>query len=564
MSSPVDIRPDHLAIVQGILRDYLPVGVKVWVFGSRANWTTKDSSDLDLALESESRLNNKLLGTLKDAFEDSTLPYTVDIVDLNRIGDSFRQIVESQRVPLPVEADGTKQQVPLNTSLIGKAASGGATLTATSDQVCEVQFAQLLAEPVRNGIYKKKEFHGRGVKVVNMGELFANPRLRDVHMRRVELSESERHRLSVQSGDLLFARRSLVAEGAGKCSVVLEINEPTTFESSIIRARPDPTKADSLFLYYYFNSPIGLHALDTIRRQVAVAGITGTDLAQLPVEIPPLAEQEAIAHILGTLDDKIELNRRMNETLEAMARALFKSWFVDFEPVRAKMEGRWLPGESLSGLPAENYDLFPDRLVDSELGEVPEGWGVKALGQIVALNPESWSRSNAPDVVEYVDLANTKWGVIESTKRYDWKEAPSRARRILRPGDTIVGTVRPANGSYALIDEEGFTGSTGFAMLRPTQAGYRELVYLASTASENIERLAHRADGAAYPAVLPEVVAETNVIVPKSQSSVLTRFSKTVAPIIDKIESNKRDSRVLATQRDSLLPKLVSGEIRGG
>ena len=116
----MDIRPDHLAIVQGILRDYLPVGVKVWVFGSRANWTTKDSSDLDLALESESRLNHKLLAALKDAFEDSTLPYTVDIVDLNRIGDSFRQIVESQRVPLPVEADGTKQQVPLNTSLIGR------------------------------------------------------------------------------------------------------------------------------------------------------------------------------------------------------------------------------------------------------------------------------------------------------------------------------------------------------------------------------------------------------------------------------------------------------------
>ena len=127
-------------------------------------------------------------------------------------------------------------------------------------------------------------------------------------------------------------------------SIVLEINEPTTFESSIIRARPDPTKADSLFLYYYFNSPIGLHALDTIRRHVAVAGITGTDLAQLPVGIPPLAEQRVIAHVLGALDDKIELNRRMNETLEEMARALFKSWFVDFDPVRAKMEGRWRRG----------------------------------------------------------------------------------------------------------------------------------------------------------------------------------------------------------------------------
>ena len=98
--------------------------------------------------------------------------------------------------------------------------------------------------------------------------------------------------------------------------------------------------------------------------------------------MPPLPEQRAIAHILGTLDDKIELNRRMNETLEAMARALFKSWFVDFEPVRAKMEGRWRRGESLPSLPAEHYDLFPDRLVDSELGEVPERWRCGRWGRL--------------------------------------------------------------------------------------------------------------------------------------------------------------------------------------
>ena len=97
--------------------------------------------------------------------------------------------------------------------------------------------------------------------------------------------------------------------------------------------------------------------------------------------------------MLGTLDDKIELNRRMNETLEAMARALFKSWFVDFEPVRAKMEGRWRRGESLPGLPADLYDVFPDRLAPSELGEIPEGWEVRMLGVVVELNPESWSRA---------------------------------------------------------------------------------------------------------------------------------------------------------------------------
>ena len=103
MASPVDIRPDHLAIVWGILLEHLPAGVKVWVFGSRVNWTTKDSSDLDLALEGESKLSHKMLGQLKDAFEISILPYTVDVVDLSRIGASFRQIVESQRALLPLD-----------------------------------------------------------------------------------------------------------------------------------------------------------------------------------------------------------------------------------------------------------------------------------------------------------------------------------------------------------------------------------------------------------------------------------------------------------------------------
>ena len=139
--------------------------------------------------------------------------------------------------------------------------------------------------------------------------------------------------------------------------------------------------------------------------------LTQGNMNSISLLAPPLPEQRAIAHVLGTLDDKIEMNRRMNETLETMARALFKSWFVDFEPVRAKMEGRWRRGDSLPGLPAEHYDLFPNRLVDSELGEIPEGWGVKPLGEVVTLNPESWSRANAPEAVEYVDLANTKWGV---------------------------------------------------------------------------------------------------------------------------------------------------------
>jgi type I restriction enzyme S subunit len=270
--------------------------------------------------------------------------------------------------------------------------------------------------------------------------------------------------------------------------------------------------------------------------------------------LPPLDEQRAIAHVLGTLDDKIELNRRMNETLEAMARALFKSWFVDFDPVCAKAEGRD------PGLPKRLADLFPARLVDSELGEIPEGWEVGSIADFASLNPETWSKNTRPDLINYVDLSNTKWGGIETITPYTQQDAPSRAQRVLCQRDTIVGTVRPGNGSYAFIAEDGLTGSTGFAVLRPRRIEYAEFVYLAATATENIEALAHLADGGAYPAVRPEVVAATRVVRPDDR--VLDHFARAARPLLAKMAQNERESRTLAALRDTLLPKLVSGELR--
>ena len=222
--------------------------------------------------------------------------------------------------------------------------------------------------------------------MVNMGELFAHPRLSNVPMERVPLSQPETRGFLLEKGDLLFARQSLVLEGAGKCSIFLRDDEPVTFESHLTRVRLDQTKAHPVYYFYYFQSHHGRSAIRSIVEQGAGAsGIRGRDLAGLQVQWRPLRQQRAIAHVLGTLDDKIELNRRMNETLEAMARALFKSWFVDFDPVRAKMEGRWRRGESLPGLAAEHYELFPDRLVDSALGEVPEGWEVGVLADAIDL-----------------------------------------------------------------------------------------------------------------------------------------------------------------------------------
>jgi len=416
-----------------------------------------------------------------------------------------------------------------------------------------VSFGSVLLGGTRNGIYKPKQHHGSGAKIVNMGELFAHRRLHAVAMKRLQVTPDELGRFGLQEGDLIFARRSLVAEGAGKCSLVCEVDEPTVFESSIIRARPNPETADSAFLFYLFSSAYGSHAMSAITRQVAVAGITGRDLAALLIPLPPLTEQHRIARILGALEDKIELNRRMNHTLEAIPRAIFRSWFVDFDPVRKKMEG----GEV--GLPADLAALFPASLDDSEIGPVPAAWESGSLADVAALNSETWSKSTRPDVLQYVDLSNTKWGRIEARTTYARRDAPSRAQRVLRSGDTIVGTVRPGNGSYAYISEDGLTGSTGFASVRPFEANYREFVYLAATAPDNIASLALLADGAAYPAVRSEAVTATPVAL--APHDVMARFAQISAPLFERMAYNNRESDLLTTLRDGLRPRLISGQL---
>jgi type I restriction enzyme S subunit len=265
-----------------------------------------------------------------------------------------------------------------------------------------------------------------------------------------------------------------------------------------------------------------------------VTGIKQSELRKVSLPVPPLAEQRRIAALLSALDDKNELNDQLNRTLEEMAQTLFKSWFIDF-------------------------DGHTD-LVDSVLGSIPRGWRCGTLLELAELNPESWSTRNRPDQIRYVDLSNTKWGRIDTVTEYRGDDAPSRAQRVLRRGDTIVGTVRPGNGSYALIPDEGLTGSTGFAVLRPRAPEYVAYLYFAATRRENIDRLAHLADGGAYPAVRPEVVAQTPVVLPALDW--LRRYGKIVDPLIQRIEYNRQQSRTLTVLRDILLPKLISGQLK--
>ncbi len=306
----------------------------------------------------------------------------------------------------------------------------------------------------------------------------------------------------------------------------------------------------SRFLKYLLEEPNNFERMINEADGSTIKHIYITRLAAMTVRVPSISVQDDILNVLGSLDEKIALNRRINETLEAMARAIFKDWFIDFGPTRTKMAGR------APYLAPELWVLFPDKIDDEEK---PQSWQLSTLTAIADLNSETWSSNNHPARVEYLDLTNAKWGTIETTEFHSWDAAPSRARRVLRPGDTVVGTVRPGNGSYVLIDQDGLTGSTGFAVLRPKKPAHRELVYCAATAPDNIERLSHLADGAAYPAVRPDVVGATPITL--APEPALNAFSSACAPLIDRSEANKRENRTLAQTRDLLLPRLMSGEI---
>jgi type I restriction enzyme S subunit len=222
---------------------------------------------------------------------------------------------------------------------------------------------------------------------------------------------------------------------------------------------------------YYLLKSLGL---DRMNADSAVPGLNREAAHGRKVRIPPLPEQRAIAHILGTLDDKIELNRRMSETLEALARALFKSWFVDFDPVRAKMEGRWQRGESLAGLPAHLYALFPHRLVDSELGEIPEGWEVKPVGDLAEVVGGSTPKTERTEYweggthhwVTPKDLSGLSMPVLLDTERKVTDAGLAQISSGLLPKGTVLLSSRAPIG-YLAIAEVPVAVNQGFIAMKP-------------------------------------------------------------------------------------------------
>ena len=354
------------------------------------------------------------------------------------------------------------------------------------------------------------------------------------------ISEAHAERLrgaNVRKGDIIFTH-------AGNIGQVACIPENSEYDRYVVSQRqfymrPKPSEAIPEFIVAYFKTPEGQHELLANASQVGVPSIARpvTYLRSIEIPTPPIQEQRDIAHILGTLDDKIELNRRMNETLEAMARALFKSWFVDFDPVRAKMEGRNI------GLPKSLADLFPDRMVDSELGEMPEEWKIKALGDLFEL---AYGKALKADDRRH----DGNIPVYGSNGQIGWHD-----KKLIQGPGIVVG--RKGNpGTITWVTNDFFPIDTTFYVV-PKQ-GTNTLLFLFH-ALKNQDLPAVAADSA-VPGLNRNLACMNKQIVPNDR--IIECFNRYTDALFARNYLLKTESRTLAVLHDTLLPKLISGEIR--
>ena len=356
---------------------------------------------------------------------------------------------------------------------------------------------------------------------------------------------------NVKRGDIVLTHRGTI----GQVGLIPECSKYDRYvvSQSQFYVRCDPSKALPEFVILYFKSPEGQYQLLANTSQVGVPSIAQpvTYLRSVGISLPPLPEQRAISHVLGALDDKIELNRRMNETLEGMARSLFKSWFVDFDPVRAKMEGRD------TGLPKEIADLFPNRLVDSELGEIPEGWRVKTLGECFNL-----TMGQSPPGSTYNENGEGL-PFFQGRRDFGFRYPENRAfcvapTRIALPDDTLV-SVRAPVGEINMSWERCCVGR-GVAGLRHKSNLTSFTYYAISSIRSEIQEYEHT--GTVFGSITKKQFSALRVV--EASGETMELFESMSLPLDQSIRTSTAELRLLTSLRDALLPKLVSGETRLG
>ncbi|EHR0266301.1 restriction endonuclease subunit S [Escherichia coli] len=408
-----------------------------------------------------------------------------------------------------------------------------------------------------------------GIPQMKNGELDfeASPRL---------ISEADyklwTEKVNPQRGDIVLSRRCNPGETA-----YVSGNTKFALGQNLVLLRTTGNLIKSEYLRWVVNSTYWWDEVEKYKNPGAIFdSLKCCDIPNFKIPTPPLHIQDKISYILGSLTDKINLNNKYNHTLEQMSQTLFKSWFVDFDPVidnaldagnpipealqsRANLRQKVRNSADFKPFPAEIRSLFPSEFEETELGWVPKGWKEGTLPEIAFINSTSWTNKNQPDYINYVDLSNAKDGRIYSIEKLSFNDAPSRARRILKKDDLIFGLVRPANRSFAYVHVDGLTGSTGFAVIRAQKTIYKNFIYYFVTYDKNIEELARIADGGAYPAIKPDDICTLPLIIPSI--NIIEKFDELTSNFREMMNNSLIQNEYLTNLRGTLLPKLISGEL---
>ncbi|MHB1328712.1 MAG: restriction endonuclease subunit S [Gemmatimonadales bacterium] len=403
---------------------------------------------------------------------------------------------------------------------------------------------------------KASEYSTDGVPLISVGEVGYGSLRVDERTPRAPRAVVERlPEYLLESGDIVFGRK-----GAVDRSALVKPEQAGWFLGSDgIRLRV-PTTSDARFIAYQLQSAGARSWLFQHATGTTMPSLNQAIIERLPLVLPPLAEQRAIAHILGTLDDKIELNRRMSATLEAMARALFKSWFVDFDPVRAKAEGRD------PGLPKPLADLFPDRLVDSELGEIPEGWQVGSLLDRANFLSGGTPRTEVPDYwgggipwASAKDVSQCGEAFLVSTDRtITARGLVESATQMVPVLSTAIVARGATTGRMALLGKSMAMNQTCYALTSTTGTPFA----LYCTLRREIDSLVHAAHGSVFDTITTKTFSSSRVVV--APPLLLDMFERYAAPAFQRVLRSTVESRTLAALRDLLLPALISGAISVG
>ena len=521
------------------------------LFGSRATGTNTVSSDVDIALFGD-RLTLTDQARLAAVIDEIPMAQSVDLLLYDSLQDrTLREHIWRQGVEWYAR---TPRHAGSNIASEYSSEWPVVTVANLSEKVAMGPFGSSI---------KVSTFVPDGVPIIS-GQHLHGVRIDETpgfnfitHEHAQRLANA-----NVRRGDVIFTHR-------GNIGQVSYIPEDSQFERYIVSqsqfyVRCDKTQAVPEFIALYFTSAEGQHQLLANTSQVGVPSIAQpvTYLRTLQVPLPPLSEQRTIAHILGTLDDKIELNRRMNATLEAMARALFRSWFVDFDPVRAMMEGRD------TGLPKEIADLFPDRLVDSELGGIPEGWDVATLGDISEVIDclHSKKPDRTPEGKPLLQLWNIQDnGLTDMSDTYfinegDYERWTSRIE--VREGDCVITNVGRV-GAVSQIPPRlhAALGRNMTAVRCIAGFGYPTFVIAALLSDAMRWEIALKTDsGTILNALNVRSIPKLRFV--RAPELVLAAHERIARPMRARMEANLETSRTLAALRDKLLPKLVSGELR--